>query len=402
MITTRILDITETRAAHSLFRATLHRGPSPDELWELVIPGYRADRSFGAFDSSLDGELVGTAMSFPMPMTVPGGGVAPMAAVTRVGVRADRTRRGILTGLMRAQLDGLAAHGEVFASLRASESGIYGRFGYGVATRARNLEVDLWRTGVRPGAPAGGEVRVLTPDRAGEVLPALYDRIGRARPGAGDRPPYWWDLVLQVGPSAAPGEHLVVAVHTGPGGDDGFVLHAPVTEGEDRILDVRDIWAADANAHAGLWRYLLGADLVRRVRAELQPPDDPLDLLLTDPRALRVTSLDDEVWLRLVDVPAALVARSYGDAEPVVLQVHDAVLPANAGCYRIGPDGAAPTTDAPHLELDVAELARLYLGDRPASALAAAGLLTVHDPAAPARADVLLAADQIPWCGTYF
>ena len=167
-------------------------------------------------------------------------------------------------------------------------------------------------------------------------------------------------------------------------------------------LNVIDLHTANPRAWAGLWRFLLGVDLVDEVRAEDRPLDEPLRWLFTDPRACRVAEVGDGSWLRLVDVPSALAARSYRDGEPVVIEVSDPFLPANSGRYRISVDGAVRTDEPAGIALDVSALASLYLGGTRASALAAAGRLRVLDPAALARADRLFDADVPPWCGTFF
>lgn len=400
MTETRTLDPDQYRAAQDLFRAGLHDPPSTDDGWPVVAPSFEAGRVFGAF---LDGEFVGTALSFAMRMEVPGGARLPTAGVTRVAVRVDRTRRGALKALMLAQLRDLADRGDVLATLRATSHRIYGRFGYGVATRGRDVEVAGHSAGWRPGAPVGGDVTLLPAGELRAALPELHDRIGWGRPGATARPGHWWDVVLDVAPRTS-GEHLVAAVHAGADGPDGYVVWSPRRESgsEEGSLVVHDLWAAGPRAYAGLWRLLLRVDLVTRVRAPLRPLDEPLELMVDDPRRVRTTAVHDEVWLRLVDVPAALRARSYAAAEPVVLEVTDALLPANGGRYRIGPDGAERTDAPAQLGLDVGELAVLYLGDRRASELALAGRIAVHDAAAPARADALLRVSGAPWSGTQF
>lgn len=401
VIDVKMLEPNDFRAAHTLFRASMHQPPADDARWALASESLLPGRVFGAF---VDGRLVGTTMSMPLPMTVPGGGSLPSAAVTRVGVRADHTRRGALTALMSEQLAAAAAAGEPLASLRASEYPIYGRHGYGVATRGRDLQVDPHRAAFHPAAPLVGEVRLV--DRADQldVLPALYRRLGPGRPGALGREHWWWRLTLQ-----RPGSEEVVAaaVHTGPGGDDGFAVYRPERNASPEDpwgtrLAVDDLQAANQDAAAALWRFLLGVDVTNQVRAWLRPLDEPLPLLLADPRAARTTDVWDEAWLRLVDVPRALSARAWGGTSAVVLAVHDAQLPANSGHYAISPDGAARTDQAAQLGCDVAVLARLYLGDVAPSALAAAGWLAVHDPAALPAADALFATTTVPWCGTFF
>ena len=365
---------------------------------------YAPGRTFGVVEG---GRLAGTVMSYPSRSAVPGGAVLPLAAVTRVGVRADRTRRGLLTALMRAQFDDLRARGDVLALLWATESAIYGRYGYGVATRARSVRVTASRAALRPEAPAGGTVRLLERDEIVPALSAVHDTLALRIPGGITRPPGWWEVTVARydGP-------MLAAVHeTAAGVSDGFALAVP--RGNDQrgdlaaTLHVGDLHTADTAAAAGLWRFLLGVDLITHVEAAV-PLDDPLDLLLTDPRHAAVTGVADETWLRLVDVPAALAARTFaaGATGAVLLAVHDPLLPDNAGVYRIAGEGAERVGPLgacePELSCDVAALAMAYLGDRSPSTLAATGWWTAHDPAAPRRADALFATDTVPWCGTHF
>jgi predicted acetyltransferase len=307
----------ELRAAHTLFAAAIHRPPADDAGWAATARLYSPGRTFGVH---ADGALVATATSFPSELAVPGGAVLPMAAVTRVGVRADHTRRGLLTAMMRAQLEDVAARDEPVASLRASEARIYGRFGYGVATRGRELRVRADATLFRPDAPRGGTVRLV---ERGEIVPVLREvhaRIALRRAGGISRTEGWW--AVGVGRRVdVDREHILAAVHTGPHGDDGFAI-ARLGTGPgftDRSLDVPDLHAADVGATAALWRFLLGVDLVETVQAPLRPLDEPLELLLADPRACAVTGNEDETWLRLVDVPVALAARAYGAAAATVM-----------------------------------------------------------------------------------
>ena len=200
-------------------------------------------------------------------------------------------------------------------------------------------------------------------------------------------------------------EHLVAAVHTGPDGDDGFVIAVPGSDDRgfaDRSLRVTDLHAVGADATAGLWRFLLGLDLIGRVEGSMRPLDEPLELLLADPRDCRTTGTIDETWLRILDVPAALAARSWGAGPPVRLAVHDRLRPQNDGVYRIGGGVAEVVAGPPELECDVAGLAMAYLGDRAPSQLAATGWWRVHEPAAVERADALFATGTVPWCGTFF
>jgi predicted acetyltransferase len=397
------LESDELRAAHALFAATIHRPPHDDAAWAVTASSYSPGRTLGVH---ADGALVATATSFPSVVAVPGGAVLPMAAVTRVGVRADHTRRGLLTAMMRAQLEDAATRGEPLVSLRASEARIYGRFGYGVATRGREVRVRADPALFRVDAPRGGTVRLL---ERGEIVPVLREvhaRIALRRPGGMTRTDGWWATALgrRVEVDRA---HVLAAVHTGPDGDDGFAVAYLAEAPAERTLEVADLHAADVGATAALWRFLLGVDLVERVEAHLRPLDEPLELLLTDPRACAVTGQIDEAWLRIVDVPVALGARRYGDAGPVLLGVHDGLLEANAGVYRIADGGAERVGPVggpmrPELECDVAGLAMAYLGDRRPSDLVASGWWKAPETTAVPRADAAFATAGAPWCGTYF
>src|SRR5690242_4315930 len=225
-------------------------------------------------------------------MAVPGGAVLDTAAVTQVGVRADHTRRGLLTALMRVQLDDAAARGEALAALHATEARIYGRFGYGVATRARSVTVRSSGRGLRPAAPAVGEVRLVAPEEIGPRSAALHERIALDRPGMITRGETWWRSPAER--ARRDQRAVLAAVHTGPDGDDGFAV-ATTGEGEftARPLQLEDLHADGVAAAAALWRFLLDVDLGGAVRAWGRPLDEPLDLLLADPRDLTDTAVED-------------------------------------------------------------------------------------------------------------
>lgn len=387
------------RAARALFHAALHVAPPDDETWPQYRSRYQPDRGFGAYEGAT---LIGTARSFDDELTVPGGAALPMAAVSDVAVRADRIRRGVLSELMGAQLSALAERQVPVATLRASEATIYRRFGYGVASRGRCIELDRrWAVPRADIAPAG-EIELIERDDALRRVPEIYGGLPR-RAGMIGRSRYWWAEHQQmVRRSTGP---VRAVLHHGMSGVDGFAVYSAERdgqgEGEGRALDVLDLHWSGPDAFAALWRFLLSVDLVPRITAAGRPLDEPVELLLTDPRACRTTDVVDETWLRLVDVPAALAARAYGEGS-VVLAVTDRQLPGNTGTYRVGEHGCLRTDEPAQLALDVAALAELYLGDRSVSALATAGVVAVLDPAAPAVADAMFAIARAPWCGTDF
>lgn len=398
----RTLDATEIRSAHTLFRASLHAPPLTDERWQRARRTYQDGRTFGAFQNDT---LIGTARSIDTTLTVPGGTV-PMAAVTGVGVRADRTRRGVLTDLMTVQLTDCAERGVPVAGLHASEAVIYGRYGYGIATHVRNRRLERRRAEVRASAPADGEVELYDLDAALELLPAVYARIARSRVGMLDRTEHFWPMWESH--YRAESGLMRLAVHRGSDGPDGYASYRVVTEDvadDVAVMYVEDMAAATPAAYADLWRALLRVDLVTRIESRWQPVGVPLEALLTDYRAVTTTSVDDDLWLRLVDVPAALNARGYAGDDAVVFEVSDPILKRNSGRYRLAAAGCEPTTEPAQLALDVDTLGMLYLGGWRVADLAAVGRIEVT--AAGAADDALGAAhrlvtDSSPWCGSFF
>jgi predicted acetyltransferase len=397
----RALNPDEYRAANTLFRGSMHYGPTSDEAWAVRGDTYDDGRVLGAFR---DGTLVGTALSNAGQLSVPGGGLLPMAMVTGVGVRADQTRRGVVSAIMRAQLTGIP---EPVATLRASEAVIYGRFGYGVATRGRTVRITKRKAVFRPTVPAGGTVRIMPVFDAGvqELLSSLYDAISVRRPGWAARPDAWWSAMRLW--SAENKERTMAAVHTGPDGDDGFAVYTVRRDRDDQsTLHVQGLFGADDAVWAALWRFLVGMDLVDVVQGDYRALDEPVEELFTDRRAVETTQLEDETWLRLVDAPAALAARTFDElgtgAGSVVIEVHDRFLPANSGRYRIGDGPAMPVDEPAELTMDVDVLGQLYLGDVAPSELARAGRVSVVKSDALRVADRLFAVTGSPWCGTFF
>lgn len=396
-LVTRVLERDdEIRAAHTLFRAALHTAAATDGEWPEVRAAYQPGRTHGVFDADT---LIGTARSMDSDLTVPGGSTVPLSAVTGVGVRADRTRRGVLTELMRTQLTDFASRGVTAATLHATEGGIYGRFGYGVATVGRSYTVNRLRARLRPEVPSGGEVELLDLDTALDRLPGLYAALER-RPGMMTRPVPWWNHhSTWLRKSEQP---VVTVIHHGAAGVDGFVLYRVAREsGSAGVLNVVDLHTSTADAFAGLWRFLLGVDLVDEIHTVGRPLDEPVELLLADPRAVTVTAVRDETWLRLVDVPAALAAREL-EGDPLVVEVVDPVLEGNSGRWLVG-NGRVRRTDEPAgLRLGVDALAMVFLGSWRPSALVHAGRAHVNDPGVAARADRLFGTGRSAWCGTFF
>jgi predicted acetyltransferase len=321
--------------------------------------------------------------------------------VTAVAVVPTHRRRGLLTSLMRRQLDDLHERGDALACLWASEGAIYARYGYGISARAARLRAR--RPAARLAvAPAGdGPLRAGPAGRFVEAMRSVHDRVRVDRPGMLDRPGPWWQDRLNDPESERRGAQPLQAVTV----DDGYALYAVRPEWDDDgpagAVEVRELVAATPAARVRLWAFLLDQDLTRTVTWRLAPVDEPLWLALTDPRAVSAAVVDG-LWLRLVDVGAALSARAYASDPDVVIEVADDFCPWNAGRYRLA-DGACTRVDAtPDLALDAGSLATAYLGGTTLLSLAAAGRVRELTPGALARASAAFRGAVEPWCPETF
>lgn len=356
------------------------------------------DRTLAVFD---DGRIVATGTADSMALTVPGGAQVPMAGVTAIGVLPTHRRRGLLTGMMRRLLDDAHERGEPVAGLWASESSIYGRFGYGLAASALRLTIDTCRAGFAVPVPPR-RTRLLAPDEVPGVLPGVYERARPLVAGMLSRSAARWAWVRHDPEHRRGGASRRFAVVSD---DRGYALYR-IKEGDDAAgaastLLLEELVAADDETLAGLWRYLLDVDLVTTVQAANRPVDDPLPLLLADPRQA-VARLVDTLWLRLLDVPTALAAREYPTSGSLAFAVRDAFCPWVAGTYlleiRHGQARCAPTGQAPQLTFGAAQLGAVYLGGVRPSQLARAGGITELERGALARADTLFVTARAPWC----
>ncbi|RAU98281.1 GNAT family N-acetyltransferase [Mycobacterium colombiense] len=400
----RVLDTEDDLiAAARLFRTAMVGLPPlsnlpPGQITRLLDPG----RTIGAF---VDGELVGTADAVTSTLTLPGGATVNHAAVTHIGVLPSFTRRGIATALVGHQLHDVAARGEVVASLRASEATIYGRYGYGVASSFQSVEITTARAAFRPGVGSGGPVRLLDAAAVWELLPRIYDANRPSRPGTIDRPGVWWESARLRTESSSGAWY--VAVHGDPGAESGFARYRPInTENwfvsEQRTVVVEDFFAPTADAYLGLLRFLLGLDLVDRVLFWMLPLDDTLPWLFLDRRAVKVTAVHDETWLRVVDAQRALAARCYVGDGSVTIAVDDPLLPNNSATFSITGDGAEPTTRGADVRVGIEGLGAALLGGTSWRSLAGAGLARADDPVALDVADQLFAVPEAPHAGTFF
>ena len=365
---------------------------------EVLRPHFDLDRSIAVFDQ---GNIVGGAHSHKVEMSIPGGS-AVIAGVANIAVQPTHTRQGVMTRMMHHQINDIHDRGEPLAALFASESVIYGRFGYGIASFYERWLIDRQYNRYNKPQESRGRIVFVGPEDIPEKFPEIFRRSTAHRPGVFQRPLHHWQRDAQ-----AP-EHQ----QGGPGGlfyiayeDDGRVDGYATYRITGNTLTVNELMATTREANTALWRFCFDVDLVTSTEALKRPVDDPLPWLLADPRRLQ-RSIRDGIWLRMVDVCASLELRRYMHRDRLVLEVRDNLCPWNDGRFELegSSEGATcrASNSSPDLVLAVTDLASAYMGAVSFSTLSKAGLVDECTPGALLRADRMFAVQYQPWTPTNF
>jgi predicted acetyltransferase len=378
--------------------------PSEEEAerFSKMLP---VERMHAAFDGK---QIVGGAGVFPFEMTVPGA-IVPCAGVTVVGVLPTHRRRGILTRMMRAQIDDIYERGEPFAALWASEPTIYGRFGYGHASRTHEIKLPRVRAALRAGTPPRvGEVRLVETSEAAKAFPRIWDKVRAVTPGMLSRTKDWWEhRRLRDDPARRPAGSgpLNLALYELDGKPAGYALYRVAQSEEDgewkRKLRVVEAVGVDAVATREVWRFLSEVDWTHEIIAWLLPTDHPVQHLFARFDALDLRT-SDGLWVDLIDVGASLSARGYRTDGRVTFELTHPFCPWNDGTWTLADGRARRSSRRPDVRLDATALGAAYLGAVSFGELARAGLLEETARGGLARADALFAGDRAPWCPEIF
>lgn len=377
-----------------------------DEMVERIARILRPERTIAAFDGET---MVGTAADFEFVLTVPGGKV-PAAGVTMVGVVPSHRRKGVLTKMMHSQLERVHSSGEPLAVLWASEGNIYQRFGYGVATMYSRIDLDRDRAQFRLSGPATGRMRMLESDKAVDVLADVYDRVCDITPGMFERSREWWEAHTLADPEEdrdGDGPKFR-AVWELDGRAEAYVIYRVHQDWDTEPtghVRVYEAMGTSPQATREIWRFVIGIDLVARIKGIAQPGLHPLLFMLAEPRRLRAR-LSDALFVRLVDVRAALEARSYAADGAITFELSDPQFAHNEGRWRLqvnsGRGTVERTTVAPDLVLTASDLASVYLGGFTFRQVLYSGTVTEARPGALWAADTLFRSEVEPWCAEIF
>jgi predicted acetyltransferase len=338
----------------------------------------------------------------------------PVAAVTVVTVHASYRRRGLLTEMMKHQLNDVHERGEEpVALLWASESGIYGRFGYGQAGPQVRLSGKTKTTSFRPDVDLGsGSVGEVERDEAIPIIKRLHQDLLPRRVGALNRTDDWWVVRWHDPEQWRHGASAYrFALHYDHSGrPDGYVAFRVKNDWSESgaEVSVEELDADSAEARAALWRFVLDLDLVRRFVRQNAPLDESVRYLVADLRSVKAED-QDGTYARLVDVPRALEARRYLADLDVTIRVEDPLLSYNSGTIRLeaSRSGASVTRVTrgrrrPDLVMGVRDLSAIYLGGTSLAALARAGLVTERTKGAAAATGAAFGWSQPPFCPDFF
>ncbi len=365
------------------------------------------ERTLAAFDGEV---IVGTFGGYDLSLTVPGGSTVPMEGTTVVTVFPTHRRMGLLRSMMDRHLANAAAAGYPIAGLWASESGIYGRFGYGLATYNDSWNMRGPLVSFRDEIPID-RVRRIDPDVAKDLLPRVFDAVLPTRAGMYARNEAWWGEVLLDEEWMKRGRTSKrYVVHDGPDGVDGYAIYRQkADEGDDSHangkVSIVELIASTPGATASLWAYLTRIDLCPNVESWNVPVDDPLPMMVKEPRRIATKGRFDALWIRILDVRAALEARTYEEDDSLVIDVVDDFRPSTSGTYRLTVAGGnatvLPINGDADLSVDEEALGALYLGGGDALAYAAAGRIRGGSDEV-VRLHRMFRTVQAPWCNQVF
>jgi predicted acetyltransferase len=414
-------------ALYAVDQQAFHGRPLPEKQRAEILRHFEFDRSLVAFDGDV---AVGTSGIYSLRLSVPGA-MAPVAGVTYISVLPTYRRRGILSSLIRRQFADIRDRGEAIAALWASESGIYGRYGYGTASWRARFSFRRGEGALGRHAPAAGpglRLRLAEPESVRAELAKVYEAMLPSRPGMFARDELWWNRVLATAHDGqVDGDPVRCLLAEDDSGPRGYAIYSATGRWDgptflpEGVLNIRETMATDPAATAALWADLLSRDLTTEFTAGMQPVDDPVLHMLADPRRARL-HVGDGLWVRLVDLPRALAQRRYSGPVDVAIEVSDPLLAENQGTWRLrteatagtgaGADSARaatglaatcqPDTGPADLALDVSALGAAYLGGARLGSLAGAGLVTEHRRGALAALSAAMSWDPAPWCPQIF
>ena len=335
----------------------------------------------------------------PMQLSVPDGDghgrVVPVAGLTWVGVHPDHRRRGLLTAMMRHHFEQTRREGGYLSALHASEPGIYGRHGYGLASLELEVSVGRGSTFTAPhleDEAAGITTRLGTVNDPGMSARRRQIDLDQLTTSVGTivgSPEFYDELSHVTADEVRDSEPPRILIAVREGRDVGYTVfrrkHKWPNSRPAAEVSVTSLSGGPA-ARLVLMRRVTDLDLSGSVTVSGIGSGDPVLSWVQGPRGLSDVKPFDSLWMRLVELPTALAARGYEADCDVVVDVADEAAPWNAGRWRVhvkdGTGEATRTEAEPEVSLPVAALGAAYLGMANLAEMQRAGTVAEHRPGA--------------------
>ncbi len=384
----------------------------PDDIARLRNDRAEIDRLIAAVDTSSE-RIVATGGADSYSLTLPGGATVPMAGVAYMTTSVTHRRQGAFSGMMAQIHDDARERGDIISGLWASQSHLYGRFDYGLAINSCDWEIDpgfgaFSHSPLSADDESDAHVYFVDADEAAAILPGIYEQMHLQTAGSVDRNTGRWRYELfdeeRVRGGASP---LFFAICEEAGEQTGYVAYRMRRLGDTDMgtLEVSEQVSVTDTAHAAIWKFLMSFDLVGKITATNRPADDPLWWMLSDPRRL-IRKSHDSLWVRLLDIPAALEARTYNADGRLKIGLVSKTQPEVAGTYVLEIDDSQAsvkkTTDKPDVIMTPADLATIYLGGIAPGPLVEAGRIDTISTGSLAKLHAMFSTDSAPWCAHYF
>ncbi|MBN4064595.1 GNAT family N-acetyltransferase [Dehalococcoides mccartyi] len=384
----------------------------PDDIARLRNDRAELDRLVAAVDTRSE-RIVGTGGADSYSMTVPGGATVPMAGVAYMTTSVTHRRQGAFSSMMSRIHDEARGRGDVISGLWASQSNLYGRFDYGLAINSHDWEIDpsfgkFSHSPISDADESDALVYFVDAEEAAAILPGIYAQMHEHTDGSVDRSDGRWRFVLFDEERVRGGaSELFFAICEEAGEQTGYVAYRMRRVGDTDMgtLEVVEQVSVTDTAHATIWRFILSFDLVGKVIATNRPSDDPLWWMLSDPRRL-IRKSHDALWIRLLDIPKALEARTYNANGRLKIGLVSESQSAVAGTYVLDVEDSKAsvkkTTDKPDVIMTPADLSAIYLGGIAPGPLVEAGRIDTITTGSLAKLHGMFATDSAPWCAHYF
>ena len=347
-----------------------------NRLKKLATP----DRAIALFDEN---KIIGTANSFGESISLPSNKKAKVAAVSYVSVMPTHRRQGILSEMMKIQLNEIhSIHKEPLAVLWPSESAIYGRFGY-APTHEKHYSISKNNAKFLPQISSNNlKINFLNKKEAIECYVQVNNKLMESRPGVMELTNDWAERriedLISNHLSNGPSYFIGIFDNKTPVGLVTYSIENNNDYGNmPASLHIWDILYLNIESAIKLWNFCLNIDLVEEIHAKGVPEDDVLEALLISPGDLNAR-LTTGLWIRIVDVINSLEARTYEHNGEIILKVDDSIIKDNNNTYLLNTnDKSTPkceiTSKNPDVEITIQGLSEIYLGTFDLNNLIASG-----------------------------